>query len=525
MPPVASVVVVVYLVGVFVIGLIVSRRQNTTERYLLGGRAFPWWAVSFSLIGTMIGSTTFIGHPGEVFRTNMWNLPLHLMLVPVMLFVAKYVVVFYRRTLRMSVYGYLEQRFGYGACVYGALAFVFSRIVDISGTLFFLAFAVAMLTQWDIALVIIAIGVVTVLYTYMGGITAVVWTDVIQGTVLIGSALLFLGYLLIVPEATPAELITTAWEGGKFSWGNWRFSLVEDNVWVLMVLGLVWALQRYATDQHMVQRYLIARSDREARVAAYIGGISALPIWLLFWVFGALLWAYYQGAPGIIPADVVADQTRIVPFYVLSEFPAFMLGLFVAGLAAAAMSSLDSDINAIATVVVEDFYQRKIPQATDRQSLIVGKTTVFVVGALCVLASLQWIGVQSAIGFMFDLISVATAGVLGLFVLGIFFRAASPRGAWAGIGAAVTFTAWATATAVEIPSLGGTLLDIGSANYPWNAKLIGVLASLILLGVGLPASALLGGRGPDTTGLTVWGARERTRSLERDTVYAGEGVE
>lgn len=533
MPVMASVVVVVYLIAVFAAGLYLARRrQGTTEQYFLGGRAFPWWAVSFSLLGTIVGSTTFIGHPGEVFRTNMWNLPLHLMLVPVMLFVARYVVVFYRRTLRMSVYGYLEQRFGYGARAYGALAFIFSRIVDISGTLFFLAIAVAMLTQWEISTVIVVIGVVTVIYTYLGGISAVVWTDVAQGVVLMGSALLFVGYLLVAPEAGAGELFTIAWEGGKFSLGNWSFSLVEDNVWIFMALGIVWALQRYATDQHMVQRYLIARSDNEAKAAAYIGGIAALPIWGLFWLFGALLWAYYQTPGTGIPADVAVDQSRIVPYYVLSEFPPVMLGLLVAGLAAAAMSSLDSDINAMATVVVEDFYQRNFPGATDRSGLLVGKATVIIVGSLCIVASLQWVGVESAIGFMFDLISVATAGVLGLFVLGIFFRSASPRGAWAGIAAAVLFTAWATATAVTIPTLGRTVLDLGPANYPWNTKLIGVLSSLVLLGVGLPSSRFLGGPRPEQARLTIWdragtGAQERAdmQTDGKGNRYAGKGVD
>ena len=501
---IAGIIVVAYLAIVSCTGLYLSRRQRSTEQYFLGNRAFPWWAVAFSLVGTMIGSTTFVGHPGEVFRTNMWNLPLHLMLIPVMIFVARYVVVFYRRMLKMSVYGYLEKRFGYAARVYGGLAFVFSRIVDISGTLYFLAVAVALLTTWDIRTVIVVVGVLTVLYTYAGGISAVVWTDIAQGVVLIGSALACVVYLLVAPEAGAGELVGTAWEGGKFSWGNWEFGLVEDNVWILMLLGLVWALQRYATDQHMVQRYLIARSDREAKRAAYIGGISAFPIWLLFWIFGALLWAYYQLTPEAIPAMVAENQTRIVPFFVESQFPAAMLGLVVAGLAAAAMSSLDSDINAVATVVVEDYYQKLRPDATDRQSLRVGKTVVFLAGALCILASLLWVGVESAIGFMFDLISVATAGVLGLFVLGIFFWRATARGALVGIVVAVLFTAWATFTAIHLPALDRTLLDLGPANYPWNTKLIGVFSSLILLGVGLPASMMLGGPRPDRTRLTLW---------------------
>ncbi|MGH7572703.1 MAG: sodium:solute symporter family transporter [Gemmatimonadota bacterium] len=501
---VAGFVVVAYLVSVSLVGLYLSRRQKTTEQYFLGNRGFPWWAVAFSLIGSIIGSTTFIGHPGEVFRTNMWNMPLHLMLIPVMIFVAKYIVVFYRRTLKMSVYGYLEKRFGYGARVYGGLAFIISRIVDISGTLYFLAVAVGLLTSWDMPTVIIVIGVLTVLYTYLGGITAVVWTDVVQGVVLIGSALACVLYVLLAPEATPGELVSTAWQGGKFSWGNWQFSWVEDNVWVLMLLGIVWALQRYATDQHMVQRYLIARSDREAQRAAYIGGMAALPIWTLFWVFGALLWAHYQLAPGTLPPEVLENQTRVVPYFVQTKLASSVLGLIVAGLVAAAVSSLDSDINSVATVVVEDYYERLRPEATNRQALRVGKTVVLVVGALCIFAALQWIGVQSAIGFMFDLISVASAGVLGLFVLGIFFRRATVRGAWVGIAACVVFTAWATFTSVELPALGRTLLDLGSANYELNPKLIGVFSSLLLLGVGLPASIVLGGGRLESERLTIW---------------------
>jgi solute:Na+ symporter, SSS family len=511
MPVIATAIVLCYLVGVMALGLYMARTRRSTEEYFLGGRAFPWWAVAFSLIGTMIGSTTFIGHPGEVFRTNMWNLPLHLMLIPVMLFVARYVVVFYRRTLRMSVYGYLEKRFGHGARAYGALAFVFSRIVDISGSLFFLGIAVSMLAGWDIRTVVVLMGTATVLYTLVGGISAVVWTDVVQGIVLIGSAVAFVVYLLVAPEVGPGELVATAWQGGKFSWGSWKPGVVEDNVWIMMALGIVWALQRYATDQHMVQRYLIARDDREARRAATVGGMAALPIWTLFWFFGALLWAYYQTGGASIPPEVAADKTRIVPFYVLAEFPDAMLGLLVAGLAGAFVGSVTADINSVATVLVEDFYQKARPGATDRQSLYAGKLAVAAVGAVCVLAALQWIGVQSAIGFMFELISVASAGVLGLFVLGILFRSATPRGALVGILAAVGFTAWATFTAVTIPSLGRTLMDLGALNYGWNVKLIGVLSSLILLAVGLPASLILGGRREDVTELTVWGSRAGAR--------------
>ncbi len=516
----ALVVVVLYLAGVSLLGLWFSRRQDSTEQYFLGNRSFPWWAVAWSLIGTIIGSTTFIGHPGEVFRTNMWNAPLHLMLIPIIFLVARYLVIFYRRTLKMSVYGFLERRFGYPARLYGGLAFVFSRIVDISATLYFLAVAVALLTSWEIRTVIVLIGILTVAYTYLGGITAVVWTDVIQGVVLVSGALACLLFILLGSAETPGELLSTAWEGGKFSWGSWRFSLTQDNVWILMILGVVWALQRYATDQHMVQRYLIARSDEEAKRAVYFGGLSALPIWILFWLVGALLWAHYETSAPVLPPELLANQSRILPHFILTEFPPVLLGLIVAALAAAAMSSLDSDINAVATVVVEDYYDRVRPGASERNRLRAGKWTVVIMGTLCILAALQWIGVQSAIGFMFDLISVATAGVLGLFVLGILFRRATARGAFAGIVTCVLFTAWATFTAVELPALGGTLLDLGPANYPWNTKLIGVFSSLVLLAVGLAASAALGGMRPDRASLTLWGLKDE----REDSVTRGRAV-
>jgi SSS family solute:Na+ symporter len=502
--PIAIAVVLVYLTGVFLIGVYFSRRQDSTTQYFLGGRRLPGWAVAFSLLATITGSTTFVGHPGEVFRTHMWAFPLHLMLIVVIIPIALFVVPFYRRILKMSVYGYLERRFGYPARVYGGLAFIFSRIVDMSATFYFVAIAVTMLTGWDIGLVIVVVGIVTICYTYLGGITAVVWTDVMQGIVLIGSGLILLGYLLLAPDAPPGGLVAAAWRGGKFSWGDWGFSWFQDNVWVFLVLGLLWALQRYAVDQHMVQRYLIARSDREAQRAAYVGGTATFAVWVIFWTIGALLWAYYQLPGHEISPAVAQDPSRLVPFFVRSELPAVILGLVVAALTAAAMSSLDSDMNAVATVVVEDYFQKLRPDAPDSSALWVGRAVVIVIGSACVVAALQWIGVQSAIGFMFDLISVASAGVLGLFLLGILFERATARGAWVGILAGVLFTAWATFTAVDLPALGRPLLDLGAYSYGLNTKLIGVFSSLILLVIGLGASALLGGARPREERLTLW---------------------
>src|SRR5688572_20580495 len=143
MTPIDIIIVLVYLAVILGVGFYFSRNQKTTEDYFLAGRNVPGWVVAFAIMGTMISSTSFIGHPGNVYARDMWNLPSFFMLPFVLVFISRTVVVFYRRTIRMSVYDYLEQRFSYFARAYGAAAFIVSRVVDMSATLYFLAIPVS----------------------------------------------------------------------------------------------------------------------------------------------------------------------------------------------------------------------------------------------------------------------------------------------------------------------------------------------------------------------------------------------
>lgn len=475
-------IVVVYLLAVGSIGIYVARRTRTSTDYFLAGRSIPGWVVGFSLIGTIAGSGTIIGHPGEVFRSNMWGLATLVMLLPVMGFVARYVIVFYRRTVGMSVYGYLEQRFGYSARLYGTLSFALNRILDVSITFYFLAVAISSLSGWTIPEVIVVVGSLTVVYTLVGGITAVVWTDVAQSLLLIGAGLLCLGVALFGAGVGPGAVVGHAFDTGKFSWGSWSFSPRSDNVWTFLMLSKVWALQRYATDQHMVQRYLIARSDREAVRGAWMAACVSFPVWFLFATVGACVWAFYD-LQGGAPAEVLADPSALMPVFIGTELSTGAIGLIVAAVLAAAMSSLDSDMNSIATAVVDDCYNRLRPEADDRARLRVGRWVVCASGALSVGAAFQWVGVQSAVGLMTELFSVAAAGVLGLFLVGMLMPSVDRRGAGVAIGVTVVFTAWSTATAVTIPALGNPLLDLGSYNYDLNTKLIGVIGTLLFVAV------------------------------------------
>lgn len=489
MTPVDVVIVLVYLATVFGIGMYFSRNQKSTEDYFLAGRKVPGWVVVFAIVGTMISSTSFIGHPGNVFARDMWNLPSFLMLPIVMLFISRFVVVFYRRTIRMSIYDYLEQRFSYGVRAYGAAAFIVSRIVDMSATLYFLAIPVSYLSGIPVGWVILIVGTVTLVMTVAGGIAAVVYADVFQGLLLIGGAFLCLGVALFRPEQGPAAVLQTAWEGGKFSLGNASFSWFNDNIWFYVVGGGIWAVQRYALDQHIVQKYLVAKTDQQAKASAYLGAIVCLPVWLLFFLFGACLWAFFQLSGAHLPAEVATVKDNIVPYFIKTQLPAGIIGLVVAALLAAAMSSLDSDLNSMATVIVDDYYARLRPHSTDQQRLRLGRVAVATLGVLAIIFSQLWIGIGTAMEFGVQLFSIATAGMLGLFALGALTRKANARGALVGIAACVGFTAWATFTSVKLPALNRVLLDLGPCNYQLHPFLIGVFNHAILFAVGWVASA------------------------------------
>jgi SSS family solute:Na+ symporter len=488
------IIVLVYFAVVFGIGFYFSRNQKTTEDYFLAGKNVPGWVVIFAIVGTMISSTSFVGHPGNVYARNMWNLPSFLMLPFVMVFVSRYVVVFYRRTIRMSIYDYLERRFSYFARAYGAAAFIVSRVVDMSATLYFLAIPVSFLSGINVWWVILIVGLVTLIMTVAGGIAAVVYADVLQGVLLIGGALACLGIALFRPEGGPSAVLKTAWEGGKFGWGNWSFSWIADNVWFYLVGGGIWAVQRYALDQHIVQKYLVAKTDRQAKMGAYFGAIACLPVWLMFFMFGACLWAFFQLNGAQLPADVASVKDNIVPYFIKTQLPVGVIGLVIAALMAAAMSSLDSDLNSMATVIVDDFYGRLRPASTDRQRLWIGRLAVGILGLLAIVFSQLWIGIGTAMEFGVQLFSIATAGMLGLFMLGALTKRANARGALIGIVACVLFTAWATFTSVKLPALNRVLLDLGPFNYRLHPFLIGVFSHAILFFVGLGASVVLGGK-------------------------------
>jgi SSS family solute:Na+ symporter len=490
-------VLLLYFAGVAVLTFLVSRRQRTTEEYFTASRAIPGWVVSFTLMGTIIGTGTFVGHPGTSFQKGLIFVVPHLILPLVLLLVAKYIVPFYRRVVRMSAYEYIGHRFGLGGRLYTSLGFLADRIFDIGVTLFTTAIAVNVLTGWELRTVILGVAGFTAAYTVLGGIKAVVWTDVIQGTVLILGGLFVLGRLLFAPEAgAPFAVVAEAWRGGRLTLGSWDwswsslFDSTHTTVWLFTLTAAVQWARRYVTDQHLVQRYLLARTDAEASRAAVSGALICVPVFFTFMFIGACFYGFFSLAK-VTPPEL---GDSIMPYFMMNYLPAGVLGLVSAAILAAAMSTVSSDLASVSTVVTTDYFANFLPNTSERARLLFGRCMVAVGGLFAAGSAILLIPEKGAAPVMERAIVIAailSGGTLGLFCLGFLTRRATRRGAYVGMASCLVFTAWAVATEPR-----QRMLDLGF-NFEMNPILIGFLGHVVLFVTGYVASLALGGYRPD----------------------------
>lgn len=502
--------VLLYLGGVAAIGVWVGRRQRTTSEFFVANRRLPGWAVSFSIVGTVISSVSFVALPGAAFAEN-WRLIVPNLMVPAILIFATLVIVpFYRRVIGMSSYEYLERRFGIGARLYGSAGFLLLRTVDLGFTLLLTAIAVEVLTAWDIRFVVVGIGVFTLVYTLIGGIEAVVWNDVLQGMVLLTGMLLVLGLVLLRPEGGPLAVLTMGYQNGKFSLGDYTLSwesLFTDRptVWMFALAGISHFGRSYLVEQNMVQRYLVARSDREAQRATMTGAMLCLMIWLTFTTIGSSLWAFYQITGHSIPADVLQKPDNILPYFVATQFPNGLIGLLLAAILAAAMQAFSADLTSVATVATQDYFARFLPQSRDRTRLIFGRCAVLVGGLMATGVALQLTHQRTrAVYEIFVVLSMVLAGgMLGLFASGFACTKTTPRGAYVGITICVLFVLWATMT-------GPLKIDLGF-NFKMNPMMIGILSHPVLFGAAYLASVFLKGQQAQLAGLTIWNLKEKMK--------------
>jgi solute:Na+ symporter, SSS family len=501
-------VVLFYIAGLAAIGLRTARRQTTTSRYFVAERSIPGWAAGMSLLATIITSVTFIAYPGAAYAGN-WNLLVPgIMFVVVVLLIGRIIIPFFRHAVSMSVYEYFGARFGRSVRLYASFTFALGHFSKMGFVFYLLALSVNGITGWPIAAIVSVLGVVTIFYTLIGGLEAVIWTDVLQGFVLWSGIVVTIGVLLFASPVPASQMISTIIAGNKMALGSMRFDLSAPTFWTVGLYGFFFYLQKYTADQTVVQRYLAARTDEQALKGIGLGAWLCLPAWTAFMLIGSLLWAFYKLTGEVLPTSITKPD-QVFPHFMVTHMPVGLAGLFLAALFGAAMSMLASDLNCLAVIITEDFYEQFFPGRTDRHKLRIGKASIGVCGVLAILVAMQLASTKgSALSLYYTITAIVAGGLAGLFLLAFLSKRAGRVSAVLGIVANLVFATWAVLT-----MNGGHTVNLHRWNYPWHEYTIGAFGNVLLLTVGLIASLLIPARKNDFARHTLWGWLEHTRAL------------
>ena len=424
-------------------------------------------------------------------------------MVPIVLIgLIGFIVPLFRKVIRLSTYEYFERRFGLFARMYSSVAFMLTHFSKMGTVLYLVSIALSSFTHFPVLSVMLVLSVAIITLTVLGGMEAVIWMDVIQGGLLIGGGLLCLGILLFRPEGGPTVALSQAFQMWKIDLGPFNFSLSDLTFWVMVINGAFYALQKYCTDQTIVQRYLAAKSDKDAKHAALIGVIMSVVVWTLFMLIGSLLYVYYHNGTITLPAGTSAD--KVFPYFISTQLPVGAVGLVLAALVAAALASLQSDLNCLSAIGIADYYRRLKPNSTDKQQLRMGRILVLVAGLLMLTVAYLYVTLEGegVLGVVFGLYAIFSAGIVGIFLLGLLSRRANWQGLYIGIAVCVLFTAYAVLTTTKIGD--APILDLGKYNFPHHKYMLGVYSHLIVLIVGYFASLFFKAQ-PVEEHLTIYG--------------------
>jgi SSS family solute:Na+ symporter len=433
----------IYLVGLVVTGAYFARRKSTTEEFFLAGRRIPWWAAGLSIYGTQLSALTFMAIPAKAYATNWVFFLVNMGILLVAPLVVHFYLPFFRRLRITTAYEYLELRFNLAVRWFGSISFILLQLGRMGIVVALPSIALSTVTGIPLVVSILLMGILTTLYSVLGGIEAVIWTDVLQVVVLLGGALVSL-VLIVARVGGPGELLTVAAEAGKFHLIDWTWDHTTTALWVVLLGNFLANLVPYTSDQAVVQRYLTTPDEKSAARAIWTNALLAIPGTAVFFAVGTALFVFYQAHPENLNPALAADA--IFPWFISRQLPAGIAGLVIAGIFAAAMSSLDSSMNSVATVGVSDFYRRINPAATDRSALKLARGLTVALGILATATALliATSGVESLWDVFLGILGLIGGALAGVFGLGIFTRRAHGRGALIG-----ALTGAATVLAVQ----------------------------------------------------------------------------
>jgi len=467
--------------GIVLIGMgaYFMRKSKTADGFMVADRSLPAWVVGLAIMGAYTSSISYIATPGKSYDTDWHPWLFALAIPPVTWAVNRWVVPYYRRLRLISVYGFLETRLGNWARFYGSLSFLLYMVGRAAVILYLSAIVMQSFVGFRLEFLILIIGLVTIIYTLLGGLEAVVWADVLQSIIMIGGALFCVGYLTYYIAPGPDSLLSAAWEAGKFNLGRLDWNLDSRTVLVMIIYGVTENLRNLIADQNYVQKYAAATTEKEAKRSLWVSAAIFIPLNGLFLYIGVALFAFYAlGGHPLDPSITKGDQ--VFPYFIATQIPIGIRGLIIAAILSAAMSTISSTFNCSATVSLLDFYKRYFkPDVGDRASVVVLRLATVFWGGLGTVFALLMIHARSALDTWWQISGIFGGGILGLFILALMkIRLTTTQGILA-VSASIFVIIW------------GTFIR---GDAWWQSRLeeiiVGAVATFVLLGVALALASL-----------------------------------
>ena len=464
-------IVGLYLTGTLLLGAFLSRRINTADNYYLGDRSIPSWAIGISVVATYFGALTFLGGPAWSYKDGFSVIFIHVNYPITIFFVINLFLPFFYNSGVASIYEYLERRFGATTRTLMSIIFLFGNFAYSGIMLYTIALVLQFITGMDVVHAVLIIAVVALTYTVLGGISAVIWTDVIQSIILLIGILII---LLMLINKLPAGLLGSLSNLKMIGKTDpFNFSIdpsVVATVWTGVVAMSVYHITVYGADQMMIQRALTAKNIGDAKKAYIMMGYCAFLIFIFFFLIGILLYSYYGGS------EFDNDNTIILNFISQINIPGLM-GIITVAIVAAAMSSLDSSLNSMATVTTVDFYQRYMNKdGSPKHYLYVSRWITLIWAILIVLPAIAFIGSDGSVLEVLSKVGSFLVGAkLSSYILGFYSRHTTEKGLLIGIISGF-FSLWYVEFYTDVA-------------WPWYC----VIGGIISISIGWVASIVLDG--------------------------------
>ena len=477
-------VLVLYFVVIAGVGAWMSRGQESNNDFLLGGRSIPWWAALLSLVATEISAATFLGAPEQGYRRNLTYLQFGIGSILARFVLAHYFISVYYKAGVTTVYEFLQRRFGRITQKTTAGLFLFGRLFADGSRLFMAAITIEVATGMGITWSILLLCFVTICYTAAGGIKAVIWTDVLQAVVLVGAGLALLASLFSDTGLSLGQCGQELSEAGKLVLFQTEGNPLTDPYHLLTALigGFFLTMATHGTDHDMVQRLLTCKDDAGSRRSTWLSGLVGMAVTVLFLTVGLFLFLNLQHQPpesdlAVTAAHLSKDgkNGHYLLYYALAKLPKGLIGLIVAGVLAAAMSSLSSAFNAMTATFISDFY-RDIKKTTPREELIASRIVTLLFGTSVAAVALG-VAYYNRTHPEIDLLSLALGvmtffygGLLGIFLVALFTKTR---------GSEVTNVAAAVISTIVVFTVAHHQL----VAWPWNI-VIGTVVAFVISALG-----------------------------------------